>query len=34
MWVIFFAVDYGLVVLAYDVNAEFLDWEVSKNLKR
>jgi hypothetical protein len=27
-------VDYGLIVLAYDVDAEYLGWKVSNNLKR
>jgi hypothetical protein len=29
-----FVVHYGLVVLAYDVDPEFIGWEVSKDLKR
>jgi hypothetical protein len=29
-----FVVAYGLVILAYCVDAEFLGWEVSKDLKR
>jgi hypothetical protein len=29
-----FVGDYSLAVLAYDVNAEFLGWDVSRDLKR
>jgi hypothetical protein len=27
-------IDYGLVVLAYDVDAEYFGWKVSNNSKR